>query len=218
MKAKAKLKGNIDDLLEGLKAKTTQALAGTIAEINLKAHKQAESKLDKGLKHWKDGFRIHPINDTTYLVSISGQLAMWMEDGIKRGDVSESIKSGNRARINKAQGKDYVDVPITRSADSFEAAKATVRASAIRSADDTVVKFSDFKNKTIKEARRDLTRVKDIIKSVDPQGKSQTKYMTIRRLGPDSVWPEHGFQGVKILDMIEKTVEKIFENNLRRIL
>jgi hypothetical protein len=63
-----------------------------------------------------------------------------------------------------------------------------------------------------------LSRVSDIIKSVDPGKQKQTQYLTIRRVTPESVWPKSPFPGVKVLDDLDQFVDQKFSEILDKVL
>ena len=225
LKLKADLSDlNLDDFVEGVKSRFKSAVAVTVAQAKEDADKLASSKLKGGLEKWRNGFKVHRISDDMYLISIEGQLANWMEDGIQVGEISKAIMHGNRAESNKAEGKNYVDVPITKDADAAgnislgkSGTKLNVKAFASADALTKYMSSSDWKNGGIKKEKIVQQRIKDVLKVTKTEGKSPS-YMTIRRVTPSSVWPSSPFSGAKVLDDLDRLINDNFEQILQRFL
>lgn len=228
MKVKFDIDINEKELIDGLKAEVNTALSLTIAEAAQHGRNLANSRFKgSGKSKWLEGFKTHKVNNDLYVISIEGKIPNWMEDGIRTGEISEAIKQGNRAFHNKSEGKDYVDVPMFKDADAtgnIRGTKDPVSIRAFADADQMLqhlqpkkVKISDYKNRTIKEERRITSRVQDIIKSVDPDRNKSVQYLTIRRLGKNSVWPKTPYPGAKILEDLGQYIDQNFENILKRV-
>ena len=230
MKLTTNLKINIKEFTSGLEAELSKVLSFTAAEATNKAREIAGRKLGKsGREHWNRGFKSFKVNNEMHIIAIEGKLASWMEDGIKTGEISQAILQGNRAKYNKAEGKNYVDVPFFKDADSVGNIRGTgVNVRAFADADSMIksVKISDYKNKSVKEEKRVLSRVEDIIKSVDPERNNNTQYLTIRRVSPNSSpWPKTPFPGAKAIfkgnsvsEELDNFIDKKFEEYLERVL
>lgn len=182
-----------------------------VTQLAQRGKELASQRLKSGLKLWERGFKVDKIEDGFFVVSMTGKLATMMEDGIKVGEISKMIMSGNRAKANKTG---YVDVPIGRDADSLgNISGRKINVSAFKDADSLrqSVSFSDYKKGGIRKEDRIIQRVEDVIKSTEPlTGKSS--FMTIRRVTEDSVWPSSPFTGAKIFEDLEAEVESIFNN------
>lgn len=222
MKLKIDLDIDAEELIAGLAAGVRTATDLVYAEAVQHAKQLAAQKLgSSGQKHWNEGFKAHKVNDDLWVISIEGKMASWMEDGIQTGEISKAIMNGNRASHNKAEGKDYVDVPFLKDADASGNIKGTnVNVKAFADADSLVknVKFSDYKNKSVKEEKRVISRVQDIIKSVNPQKQAATSFLTIRRVTSESVWPSSPFKGAKILDDLDQFIDQRMSEILGKVL
>lgn len=205
---------NLDDVVEGLRNRFKSALAATMGTVEQEARNIAASKLRTGLKNWNQGFKVEKVTDDMFLIVVEGQLANWMEDGIRVGEISDAIMKGNRAQHNKAEGKNYVDVPIAKDADSAgnislgKKGGPVVNVKAFKSADDLMknINSSDYKKGGIKQKQVIANRVKDIIKNVEPKTNSAS-YLTIRRVSDKSKWPSSPFAGAKVLDKLDKYID-----------
>lgn len=214
-----------DDVVEGLQARFKAAVNATMEDAQNEAKNIAGRKLKVGLNKWLDGFRFHKVSDEFFIISIEGQIATWMEDGIKAGEVSKAIMSGNRAESNKGEGKNYVDVPIAKDADSMgnislgKKGSGKVNVQMFANADQMMksINTSDWKKGGIKQKEVMHSRVKDIVKNVEPSS-GKTSYMTIRRVTPTSVWPKSPFKGAKVLDALSMQIEQNFGKILERFL
>ena len=214
-----------DDVVEGLQARFKSAVSATMEDAQQQAQLLASRKLKAGLSKWMKGFRFHKVSDEFYVVSIDGQLAMWMEDGIQPGEVSRSIMAGNRAESNKGEKKDYVDVPIAKDADAMgnialgKKGGTKVNVKAFANADQMMkyITSSDWKKGGVKKKQVMASRVKDIIKNVETSG-GKPSYMTIRRVTPSSQWPRSPFKGAHVLDDLGYHLESNFGTILERFL
>ena len=214
-----------DEVVDGLRERFKAAVNATMEDAQQEAQLMAGQRLRVGLKKWMDGFRFHKVSDEFYIISVEGQLASWMEEGIEPGEVSRSIMAGNRAEANKGEGKNYVDVPIAKDADEMGnitlgkkgGPKVNVRAFANADQLMKYINASDWKKGGIKKKQVMASRVKDIIKNVEPTT-GKTSYMTIRRVTPDSQWPKSPFKGAKVLDDLGLHIEQNFEKILERFL
>ena len=213
-----KLTGKLDftekDLEQHVESGFKSAFQQTVAKVTSTIQSTAGQKLRKGLGHWQKGFDVDSVGNDTYIFTIRGKLASMMEDGISPGEISSMIMNGNRAKFNKAQGKDYVDVPIDKSQ------KTAVQV--FRDADSLMASFqkrkvniSDFKKNRVKQEDRYLRRVKDLIES-KKKIDANSQFMVIRRMDKDSIWPSSSFEGAKSFEAGLEEVAKIFEENLRR--
>ena len=222
MQIKIDLDIDSNELLEGIKAELNKATSVVFGEAVQKAKEMAGTRLGKsGLDHWTKGFRAHQVNDDMYVIEMEGKLASWMEDGIKVGEISQAVMSGNRAIHNRAEGKNYVDVPFMKDADAGGNIKGTnVNVRAFADADSMIksVKMSDYKSKSIREEKRMVSRIKDIIKSTQPEAPSSTQFLTIRRVTPDSVWPKTPFEGAKVFEDLGDWIDQRFNEVLEKVL
>lgn len=221
-----KLKLNFDisenELVSGLKAQVQTAVAQTFEAAVEKAKQIAGQKLGpSGFNKWEKGFRADKVTDDLYIISIEGKLASWMEDGIKVGEISQSIMAGNRAQHNKSEEKNYVDVPFMKDADQAGNIRGTnLNVKAFADADSLMknIKLSDYKKRSIQQEKRMVSRVQDIIKSTDPKGDKGTQYMTIRRVSEGSVWPKTPFEGAKVLEELDSFIDQKFSEILDKVL
>lgn len=213
-----------DEVVEGLQSRFKAAVNATMEDAEQQAQSLASQRLKVGLQKWMKGFKFHKVSDEFYVISVDGQLAMWMEEGIEPGEVSRSIMSGNRAEANKGEGKNYVDVPIAKDADAMgnmtlgkKGPKINVKAFA--NADQLMknINASDWKRGGIKQKQVVASRVKDIIKNVD-KGGAKASYMTIRRVTEGSQWPKSAFKGAHVLDDLGSHIEQNFDKILERFL
>lgn len=213
------------EILDGFRSRFKTATSSLMGQVKQEGERYAGTKLKKGLGSWKKGFRVDRVTDDFYLISVEGKMASWMEDGIKTGEISKDIMHGNRAESNKGEGKNYVDVPIAKDADaagSMSLGKKggpSVNVKAFANAD-SLMKFintSDWKKGGIKQKQVVQSRVKDIIKNVEPKS-GKVSYLTIRRVTDKSVWPKSPFAGAKVLDHLDKyinaNIDQIFERFL----
>lgn len=219
MQLKLDFQLNDNELIEGLKAELRKVAAKTMEATIAKAHELKNAKLgSSGSRNWGQGFSSHKVDDDLYVIRIEGQLASWMEDGIQTGEISRAVMAGNRAQHNKADGKKYVDVPFFKDADGAGNIKGTsLNVRAFADADSLVksVKFSDYKKKSIREEKRVVSRIKDIIKSVDPSGTKPAGYLTIRRVSENSTWPKSPFPGAKIFEDLDQFIDQKFAEFLQ---
>ncbi len=208
----------IDELEDSIRQSLQPRLNAVMSEMAVDMERQgrdlAARKLDSGLGEWQKGFKVDQVGDGHFIVSVTGKLAEMIEEGAKAGEISDMIMGGNRARVNQAEGKHYVDVPMMKNADfssNFSGKKVSV--ASFRDADSLVkhVKFSD-KNSAggIKKAERLVSRVEDVIKSTNPDN-GAVGYLEIRRVNESSVWPETSKDGAKILDTLEQNIEATFD-------
>jgi hypothetical protein len=212
------------DVVDGIRSRFEAGVSAMMTEADSHAKLLASRKLKTGLSKWLSGFKINKVNNDFYIISIDGKLANWMEDGMETGEVSKAIMSGNRADVNRAEGKDYVDVPIAKDADamgqiSLGKSGPKVSVAAFKDADAMLksITTSDWKKGGVKKKQVMATRVQDIIKNVSPKSK-KTSYLTIRRVTEDSVWPKSPFQGAKVLDDLGLYLENNFDKILERFL
>jgi len=224
MRTKVKLDLKADDIVSEVEPKLKAAGAATANQLYMRGLEYAKQAFGaSGFKNWSNGYKFAKVEDGLYIISVEGKLATMMEDGIETGEISKLIMGGNRAQHNKAEGKDYVDVPIHKDADSagnisIQGQKFQVQG--FKNADDLMKQFSKPENKQVKFSRgkeveeesRIVARAKKVeglIKSQNPKNGS-TAYMTIRRVSKDSVWPSSPYAGGKVLDRLDLEVEKIF--------
>lgn len=213
---------NFSDLTDGLDAKLKAAAATTARVTGEKAQNLAGQKLRAGLKWWEKGFNIEKAGDGTWVLSISGKMANMMEDGFGPGAVSDMILNGNRAKVNAAEGKDYVDVPIHK---EVNVQTGEIQGTKVRVQQFTNIQelqkqftFSDFKKGGVKQEQRLVKRVDDIIQSRKKDDAS-AQFLTIRRLSKNSKpWPQHPFPGAKVLDALDHEIETAFGTALQKLL
>ncbi len=212
------------EIVEGFRSRFKSATSAMMADAKAQGQKLAASRLKVGLKNWLKGYKMHKVSDDFYIIEMEGLLGSWMEDGIQPGEVSKAIMSGNRAESNKGQGKNYVDVPIAKDADELgnialgkSGPKVNVRAFANA---DQLVKFinaSDWKRGGVQRRQVVQSRVKDIIKNVEPKS-GKTSYMTIRRVTEDSKWPKSPFRGAKVFEELDSYIDSNFDKILERFI
>lgn len=224
MRIKAKLDLKVDDIVADLESKVKAAGAATANALYMKGLEYARQSFGaSGFKNWSKGYKFAKIEDGLYVISVEGKLANMMEDGIQTGEISRMIMQGNRAQHNKAEGKNYVDVPMHKDADSagnvsIQGQKFQVQA--FKNADELRKQFSQPERKQVKFSRgkaveqeeRMVARAKKVeglIKSQNQKDNS-VAYMTIRRVGEDSVWPSSPYAGQKVLDRLDLEVEQLF--------
>lgn len=212
------------ELLEGVRTRFKTATNALMADVNQEAQRFAASKLKVGLKKWQQGFKMHKVTDDFYIIAIDGQLANWMEQGIKTGEISKSIMQGNRATHNKSEGKEYVDVPITKDADAtgnitLGKKGPAVNVKSFANADQLMksINVSDWKRGGVKQKQIVQSRVKDIIKNTSPKS-GKSSFLTIRRVTKDSVWPKNPFEGAKVLEHLDKYIDANFDKIMERFL
>lgn len=210
----SELTEGIDKHLEAV----TATVAGVVGE---KAKEIASRKLKSGLKWWEKGFSIDNVGDGVWVLSITGKLAEMMEDGFGPGAISDLILGGNRYKHNKAQGKNYVDVPLPK---QVITQNQTIQGTSIRVAQFTDIQefqkqftFSDYKKGGVKNKKRLVKRVGDVIQTRKNE-KSDASFMTIRRLTPNSKWPEHPFSGAKVFDALDHDIETAFDKALQKLM
>lgn len=208
-----------EEITEGLDKNLKAATASTAQRVSNDAYDVASQRLKSGLKHWKKGFSIDKIDDGLWIISISGKLAEMMEDGFGVGDIKKLVLGGNRYAHNKAQGKDYVDVPISLDAD--EAVQSVGVSMEQFTSMDEVVKFintSDWAKGGVRKEKKITQRVKDVIRSRNEDGGAE-RFLTIKRLTPDSDgWPSKPFNGAKVLESLDSYIERAFEKSLKEIM
>lgn len=213
------------EIVEGFRSRFKAATAAMVADVNQEGRSYASTKLKVGLGNWNKGFKVHKVNDDFYVVSVEGKLAGWMEDGIKAGEVSKAIMQGNRAEVNKSEGKNYVDVPIMKDADAAgnmtlgKKGGPTVNVKAFANADQLMknINASDWKRGGLKQKQVVQSRVKDIIKNVQPKT-GKVSFLTIRRVTEKSTWPKSPFEGAKVLEHLDKYIDNNMDKILERFL
>jgi hypothetical protein len=213
------------EIVDGFRIRFKSAMEALSGEVKQQGEIIAASKLKSGLKHWNRGFKIHKVNDDLFVISVEGKLAKWMEDGIQVGEISDAIMKGNRAQHNKGEGKNYVDVPIAKDADAAGdvtlgkkgGPKVNIRAFANA---DQLVKYinsSNYKQGGIKQKQVIQSRVKDIIKNVEPKT-GETSYLTIRRVTEKSKWPSSPFKGAQVFEALDSYIDENVQGILERFL
>lgn len=209
-----------EEVLEGVEAKVHMVTAYAAGVVAQKARELASQRLKSGLKLWDKGFSVHRIEPGHWVISITGKLANMMEDGIQVDEIRKMILGGNRAQVNKAEGKNYVDVPFMKDANAMRqlVSSSNLDIKKFKSADELrrSIKFSDMKNGGIREENRLLKRVDNIIKSRKEES-PKTQFLTIRRVSPKGKpFPENPFHGARVLDELDRELELAFDRGLRR--
>lgn len=225
MRLKLRFDGlSFDDVLDGLKSRFKAGVSALMEDAQNEAQSLASQRLKAGFRKWSQGFKFHKVSDEFYVISIEGRIATWMEDGIEAGEISRAIMSGNRAESNKGEGKNYVDVPIAKDADALGNMTLgkkgpKVNVAAFANADQLMknINSSDWKKGGVKKQQVLASRVKDIIKNVEPKT-GTTSYLTIRRVTPDSQWPRSPFKGAHVLDDLGSHIESNFDKIIERFL
>jgi hypothetical protein len=213
-----------DEILDGIRNNFNAAVSNTVKLAEARAHQLASQKLRSGLKFWEKGFAIDKITDGTWVITMTGKLANMMEEGFGRGEIKDMILNGNRARYNKGQGKDYVDVPIHLDADSMtgQIGKTKVTVQKFKDADEVIksVTLSDWAKGGVKKEKRITQRVEDVIKSRKVKdSETASQYMVIRRVSEKSQgWPVSPFRGAKVFEALDLYLERAFEESLNQLL
>lgn len=213
---------DLDDkeLADGLKSNFDKVVAQTVAKVSARGHQLASQRLKHGLQFWEKGFAVDKVTEGTWLISMTGKLANMMEEGFGRGEIKDMILKGNRAKFNKSQGKNYVDVPIGLDADAMtgQIGKTKVSVQQFKDADAVVknIQVSDWAKGGVKKEQRITQRVQDVIKSRKPKDSAQaSSFMIIRRVSENSKgWPTSPFEGAKVFDALDLYLEQAFEESL----
>lgn len=228
---------NAEDLIDGLKTAVKSATQAMIPLVEAEGRRLAKQRLFSGRAqgHWDKGFKVAAFDDNTIIVSIEGKLADWMESGIKVGEISDALMKGARAEHNTQQaqkgkafgessGKKYVDVPMPKDANAAgmiytgpKGQKVNVQAFKNAAELSKAMTFSDYKSGQIKQKRILQSRVKDVIKMVEPKSK-ESSFLMIRRVTEDSVWPKTPFKGANIIPDLNRFVEDNIGDILGRYL
>ena len=230
LKFKLDTRGLAREIKDALKPVVKAAGAKTASKAAQKAKEIASSKLNTSLDMWEKGFALSDLGNGNYALTMNCKLANMIEDGIPVGAISKLIMEGNRARINKAEGKNYVDVPLKQKEDS-PAVKV------FRSADDLIkdvgkkdVRFSNPAKKNTKVEERFIRRFKQDAKAVTERGGipglmesrkapgGKPMYLLIRRVNDKTVWPENPFPGARSFKEVSDKIEQYFEDALRSLL
>jgi hypothetical protein len=234
-----KLDFNYKDLASELSSELDQALIETKTKLANEAYKEgfthAHKKLGKsGFSLWSKDYKIEPGNDGEFIISITGKLAEAIDRGWNVGEISKMLMDGPRASFNRGEGKNYVDVPISKDADSKGMFNipglGKVQVTKFKNAHDVEAQFSQGRSGPPKTMQRIVERAKkenlaknatkdqqkavqNLIKSTDPATKTTTHLM-IKRVTDKSMWPKTHTKGPEAL----KIVGKYFEDNFDRIL
>lgn len=217
---------DLDDkeLADGLKANFDKVIATTVSKVSARGHLLASQRLKHGLQFWEKGFAVDKITDGTWMITMTGKLATMMEDGFGKGEIKDMILQGNRAKYNKSQGKNYVDVPIGLDADAMtgQIGKTKVSIQQFKDADAVMknVQISDWAKGGVKKEKRITQRVQDVIKSRKPKDSDQTSsYMVIRRVSEKSKgWPVSPFKGARVFEALDLYLEQAFEESLNSLI
>lgn len=217
---------DLDDkeLADGLKSNFDKVVAQTVAKVSARGHQLASQRLKHGLQFWEKGFAVDKVTEGTWLISMTGKLANMMEEGFGRGEIKDMILKGNRAKFNKSQGKNYVDVPIGLDADAMtgQIGKTKVSVQQFKDADAVVknIQVSDWAKGGVKKEQRITQRVQDVIKSRKPKDSAQaSSFMIIRRVSENSKgWPTSPFEGAKVFDALDLYLEQAFEESLNSLI
>lgn len=210
------------ELISEIKDKAQRAFTKTAIKASFHAQSLAASKLDDSREIWKRGFKVIYKTNGEFVMQMDGELANLIEEGYNPGAFNKMIMNGQRAKHNKAQGKNYVDVPI-----SSKKMPSSVTA---RSGDDLLKEFtvkkytiSDFQNKKIREDEPRLTRA---IKTFENGKKSQileskkfksgsSSFIKFVRVTDTSTFPKKGFTGAQIFREVERMLDSFYETALR---
>lgn len=232
MRIKAKLELKAEQLVSEFKDKISLIGTATASALYDRGRQLASQSYGRsGFAKWNAGYKFTKVDEGMFIISVEGKLANMMEDGIKTGEISKMIMEGPRAQYNKGQGKEYVDVPIGKDADSagsisIQGQKLQVQS--FKSADDLMAAFSKPEKKNVKFSARPGVReeervvqrakaVEGLIKSQKP-GSTQTSYMVLKRVTADSVWPSSPYAGQDILGKLDLEVQKTFDTIVERLL
>ena len=227
---------DFSDVVEGLNNGIKAAQAEMVNLIDAEGRRLASQKLksDRAKNHWNRGFRVAKYDDNTIIMSIDGLLANWMESGIDVGEISDKIMSGQRAEFNvgaaqkgkafgEATGKKYVDVPIGKDANALgnihsgRGGRGAINIRAFQNAAQVTkhITSSDYKSGQIKQKQVVQSRIKDVIKNIEPTT-GQASYLVIRRVTEDSVWPKQPFPGAQVFTDLEDFVFDNIDHILER--
>ena len=210
------------DIKDALESRLKAATAYTAGATAQKAKDLAAQRLKSGLKLWNQGFSIDRIDDGFWVITIKGKLANMMEDGIKVDEIRKMVLGGNRAAHNRAEGKDYVDIPMAKDVDmvSGQIRGTRINVAQFKNADEVLksITFSDWKKGGVITKDRILRRVQDVIKSRTPET-GKTQYLTIRRISSKGQpFPKNPFEGARVLEDLDNFIETTFEKGLRKFI
>jgi hypothetical protein len=213
-----KLTQDLDTYLTGV---TKQAVGEVAFNSSTKALGFAKGKLKNGLKHWMKGFEIKQIGNGEWVLVLTGKLAVMMEDGFGTDDIRKMILSGNRAKVNKSKGKNYVDVPMEQNvSETGDIGKSGVNISMFKDADDVLksIEKSDWKKGGTFKQKQYTNRVQDIIRN-KAQKDSKAKFVKIVRISENGKpVPSKPYKGLQAFKMIEDELEDMFEQGLKKVL
>lgn len=222
-----KVKMNLDltaaELKEGLTPNLDAVMGVTSRQAATEARRLAETKLQSGLHHWVNGFTVNKVSDGVWLMAVEGKLGTMMEEGFNGEEFKKLILNGNRARHNRSQGKDYVDVPIPLTGGNLKTTTSNklreVTVTQFKSGADVIrsVTTSDWKNKGIVTRDKIVQNVKGIIRTKE-QASDNFQFLMIRRVTPETNWGS--WKGAHVLEMkeLEAYMSKQFDINLEKLL
>lgn len=206
------------ELTSAIKPRLQTAVAKTSAKLKANAQKMAQSSLKKGLSKWLEGLSLDRVSDDVYVLSVNGKLANMIEEGFTGDELKSLILNGRRAAHNKAQGKNYVDVPFALSSDDISK-QFSVSMTELQSAPAALktMEVSDYKANAISEKNVVVQRIKDVIRTRTAEGAEgiKTSVVTIKRVTHKSKLS--GWKGVKILNSSQllQNLSKDFEDSLK---
>ena len=218
-----------DDLEKEIKTAFDQAASETVNTIERKLKEKAQSTLSMAsYDRWDKGFSVDEVSPGTYVLTLTGEIANIIDRGWKAGEISKNLMEGPRATHNKAQGKDYVDVPIgvekpaLLDADALmnQFKKGTYEFSNRGQKGKSATRLEDRHTRRLNKKAQGV--VEDRLKNIIESRKSlegPSKFMVIKRVTKDTRWPAtdiagpRSFEGSPI-DEIGKYFEEILEKKL----
>lgn len=197
MSIKFDLDLNLDGIVEELEDQVEASVQSAMSKGFARARSHAMDKLaDKPFQFFDRGFRIESIDPLTFVVILEGDMANLFDEG-KTSRLPSKIMSGQVARENSQEGKDYVDVPFFKDADMAGNVKvgkdAYFNVKAFQSADEVIQSFKKAtpKGRTPMQAR--IKKAKTILedkgtKSVYQTQKKNKRYLTFQRVTNSTQW------------------------------
>jgi len=220
-KVNFKLDLSASDFKDAFTPNLDAAMGVTMRQAARKAQDLATARLQSGLGHWLKAFKVDKISDGVWVLAIDGKLGAMMEEGFSGEEFKRLILNGNRAKHNRSEGKDYVDVPIPLAGQGPTSEKKlqAVSVTQFKSGADVIrsVTMSDWKRGGVIMKNKIVQNVKGIIRTREKESKNY-QYMMIRRVTPETNWGS--WKGAHILDMVELEtfISKQFEINLQKLL
>ena len=227
-----KLTGDVDfisDLEKEITDAAEQAVSDTIGKLESKMREKAGRNLSSGsFDRWDKGFSVDEVANNTYVITLEGSIANIIDKGWKAGEISDNIMKGPRATYNKAQGKDYVDVPIGVEKPAFLDAdglmsqfkKQSYRFSNSGQPGKPATRVESRETRRLNKKAQN--QVEDRLKNIIESRKSlatPSKYLVIKRVNNNTQWPKSPIPGAGTFeDNPVNDIGSYFEEFLEKIL